>query len=92
LIASCRTVFGWWVAGELGGGVFGFPSLSFGDGVQEQDGSGWYVGVGGCGAFPQVGPVVGGVGGVDAGGGKELPNEFAAFDAVVVEGVERGTM
>jgi hypothetical protein len=69
----------------LGGGVFGFPSLSFGDGVEEQDGSGWDVGVGGCGAFPPVGPVVGAVGGVDAGLLKQLPNKFAAFGAVVVE-------
>ena len=90
LIASCRTVAGWWsVRGELGGGVFGFPSLSFGDGVQEQHGSGWDVGVGGCGAFPLVGPVLGAVGGLDAGGFEELPNEFAAFGAVVIQGLVR---
>jgi hypothetical protein len=45
--------FAWWVAGgELGGGVFGFRSLSFGDGLQQQDGTRWKVGVSGCGAFP----------------------------------------
>jgi len=76
----------------LCGGVFGFPSLSFGDGVQQQNGSGWDVGVGGCGAFPLVGAVLGAVGGVDAGLLEELPNEFAAFGAVVIEGVERVTM
>jgi hypothetical protein len=66
---------GWWCwagGGELGGGVFGFPSLSFGDGVEEQNGSGWDVGVGGGGAFPLEGPVVGAVGRVDAGGVEEL--------------------
>jgi hypothetical protein len=37
LIAGYRTLFlAWWAIGsELGGGVFGFPSLSFGDGEQE---------------------------------------------------------
>ncbi len=67
------------------GGVFGFPSLSFGDGVQEQDGPGWDVGVGGCGAFPPVGAVLGAVGGLDAGLLEELPNECAAFGAVVIQ-------
>jgi hypothetical protein len=76
----------------LGGGVFGVPSLSFGDGVQEQDGPGWHVGVGGCGALPPVWPVFGAVGGVDAGGFEKLPNKFAAFGAVVVEAVECVTM
>jgi len=80
----------WWLGGgELGGGVFGFPSLSFGDGVEEQDGSWWDVGVGGCGAFPHVRSVVGAVGGLDAGGVEELPNECAAFGAVVIEGPQR---
>ena len=69
----------------MGGGVFGFPSLPFGDGVQEQDGSGWDVGVCGCGAFP----LVWAVGGLDAGLLEELPNEFAAFVAVVIQGAER---
>src|SRR6185312_15849258 len=74
LIGSCRMVWvGWWAGGgELGGGVFGFPSLSLRDRVQQQ-GPGWHVGVGGCGAFPQVGPVPGAVGGVDADGLEELP-------------------
>jgi hypothetical protein len=77
----------WWVvSGELGGGVFGFPSLSLGDGVQQQDRSCWYVGVGGGGAFPQIGAVLGTVGGVDPGPLEELPNEFAAFGAVVLQG------
>src|SRR6185312_378126 len=58
LIADCRTVVEWWVAGdELGGGVFGFPSLSFGDGLEEEAGGGWDGGVGGCGSFPPVGAV-----------------------------------
>jgi len=84
---------GWWPGGgELGGGVFGFPSLSFSDGTQEQHGSGWDVGVSGSGAFPHVGPVVGAVRGVDAGLAEELPNEFPALSAVVIEGVERVTM
>jgi hypothetical protein len=32
------------------------------------------------------------VGGVDAGLVEELPNEFGAFGAVVVEGAKRATM
>jgi hypothetical protein len=76
----------------LGGGVFGFPSLSFGDGTEEQHGSGWHVGVGGSGAFPLVWPVLGAVGGVGAGGLEELPNEFAAFGAVVIQGLSCVTM
>lgn len=74
------------------GGVFCVPSLSFGDGTQEQHGPGWDVGVGGCGAFPPVGPVLGAVCGLDAGLLEELPNEFAAFGAVVVEGLSCVTM
>ena len=93
MIVGCRTVAGWWLAGrELRGGVFGFPSLSFGDGLHEQDGSRRYVWVGGCGAFPQVWPVVGAVGGVDAGLLQELPNKFAALCAVIIEGDERASM
>jgi hypothetical protein len=76
----------------VGSGVFGVPSLSFGDGVEEQEGAGWDVGIGGCGAFPEVGSVVGTVGGLDTGGLEELPNEFGAFGAVVVEGPGRVTM
>jgi hypothetical protein len=45
--------------GELSGGVFGFPSLSFSDGAQEQYRPGLDIGVGGCGAFPPVWPVLG---------------------------------
>jgi hypothetical protein len=80
------------VGGELSGGVFGLPSLSFGHGLQEQEGSGWDVGVGGCWAFPLVGAVLGAVGGVDADGLEELPNECAALGAVVIEGPGRVTM
>jgi hypothetical protein len=93
LIAGCRRVAGWWVAGgELGGGVFGFPSLSFGDGSQEQHWPGWDVGVGGCRAFPLVRTVLGAVSGLDACGFEELPNEFAAFGAVIIEGLRCVTM
>ena len=38
-------------------------------------------------AFPQVGSVFGAVGGLDAGLFEELPNEFAALGAVVIEGL-----
>jgi hypothetical protein len=87
LIAACRTLFvAWWaVGGELGGGVFGFPSLSFGDGVQQQDRPGWHVGINGCGAFPPVGPVLGAVARLNACGFEELPNECAALGAVIIE-------
>jgi hypothetical protein len=78
-------VRGWAGDGELRGGVLGFPSLSFGDGLQQQDGPGWDVGVGGCGAFPPVGPPLGAVAGLDAGGLEELPNEFPTFGTMVVE-------
>jgi hypothetical protein len=76
----------------LGGGVFGVPSLSFGDGADEQYGPGWDVGVGGCGAFPLIGAVLRAVGGLNTGGLEELPNEFAAFGAVVREGLRCVTM
>jgi len=76
----------------LGGGVLGFPSLSLRDGPQQQHGPWWHVGVSGRWAFPQVWPVVGAVCGVDSGLVEELPNEFAALGAVVVEGVERVIM
>ena len=77
---------GWWVAGgELGGGVFGFPSLSFGDGEQEQKWPGWDVGVGGCRAFLLVWPVLGTVAGLNAGLFEELANEFPTFGAVILE-------
>ena len=81
----------WWWAdgGELGGGVFGFPALSFSDGMEKQEGSGWDVGVVGCWSFPPVGPVLRAVAGLDASLSKELPNEFAAFSAVIIEGLVR---
>jgi hypothetical protein len=61
------------------------PSLSFGDGTEKQHRPGWHVGVGGSGAFPDVGAVLGAVGGLDAGGFEELPNESAALGPVVIE-------
>ena len=82
--------FGWWVAGgELSRGVFGFPSLSFGDGPQEHDESGWDVGIIGCWSFPAVRAVLHGVDRLDAGLLKELPNKFAAFGTVIVESFVR---
>jgi hypothetical protein len=89
LITSCRKIWiEWWIGrGELGSGVFGFPSLSFGDGLQEQHGPGWDVEIGGCRTFPSVGPVVRAVAGLNAGLLKKLPNEFATFGAVIVEGL-----
>jgi hypothetical protein len=84
---------GWWPGrGELSGGVFGFPSLAFSNGMQQQHRPWWHVGVGGGGAFPPVRAVVGAVGGLDAGGLEELPYEFAAFGAVIIEGPGRVTM
>jgi hypothetical protein len=76
----------------LGGGVFGFPSLSLSDGLQEQNRPWWYIGVCGCGAFPQVRSVLGAVAGLDAGLFEKLPNEFGALCAVVIEGVGRAIM
>jgi hypothetical protein len=61
------------------GGVFGFPSLSFGDGLEEQHWPRWDVGVVGCRSFPLVGPVLRSVGWLDAGLFKKLPNKFAPF-------------
>jgi hypothetical protein len=91
LIISCRTIWiGCWCGrGELSGGVFGFPSLSFGDGAQQQDGSRWDVGITGCWAFPPVRAVLYGVDRLDAGLLKQLSNEFAAFGAVIIEGLVR---
>lgn len=37
-------------------------------------------------------PLVGVVGGVDSGLVEELPNEFAAFGSVVIQGPQRVTM
>jgi hypothetical protein len=68
----------------LSGGVLGFPSLSFSDGMQQQGGPGWDVGVCRCWAFPPVGSVVRAVGGLNANGFEELPNEFATFGSVVI--------
>ena len=76
----------------MGGGVFGFPSLSFGDGVEEQDRSRWHVGVSRGGAFPEEGPVLNTMGRLDAGGVEELPNEFGAVDSVVLQGPGRAIM
>ena len=85
LITSCRTVARRVPNRQLGGGVFGFPSLSLSDGLQEQDGSGWNVGVGGCGAFPLVRPVLRAVGWLDTGCFEQLPNKFAPLGAVIGE-------
>ena len=80
----------WWaVGGELRGGVFGVPSLSFGDGTQQQDRPGWHIGIGRSGPFPHVRSVLGAVAGLNAGGFEELPNEFAAVCAVVIESLVR---
>jgi hypothetical protein len=76
----------------LGGGVFDVPSLSFGDGADEQYGPGWDVGVVGCGAFPLIRAVLRAVGGLNTGGLEELPYEFAAFGAVIIECPGRVTM
>jgi hypothetical protein len=73
----------------LRGGVFGLPSLPFGDGVQQKHRAGRHVGVCGGGTFPQVRPVFGAVRGLDAGLFEELPNERAAFGAVVIQGLVR---
>jgi hypothetical protein len=73
----------------LGGGVFGFPPLSFGDGVEQQDGSWWDVGVGGAGSFPEVGAVLRAGGRLDANGFEELPNGGGPFGAVVIQCPER---
>lgn len=79
----------WPVRGELGGGVFSFPALSFSDGVQQQHRPGWHVGIGGGGTFPPVRSVVGAVGRLDAGLVEELPYEFAPFSAVIIKGFVR---
>ena len=68
-----------------GGGVFGFPSLSLRDGLEQQDRPGWDVGVGGCGAFPLVRPVLRAVSRLDTGCFEELPNKFATLGAVIGE-------
>ena len=67
------------------GRVFGFPSLPFGNGVQQQHRLGWHIGIGRYSAFPPVGTVFGTVAGLNVGGLEELTNGFAAFDAVVIE-------
>jgi hypothetical protein len=73
----------------LGGGVFGFPSWSFGDGVEKQHGPGWHVGIIGCWSFPAVWPILHTVAGLDAGLFEKLPNKFTAFGSVIVEGLVR---
>jgi len=77
----------WAVGGELRRGVLGLPALSFSDGVQQEYRSRWYVRISRCGAFPEVAPVVRGVARLDAGVFEELPNEFAAFGAMIVKGL-----
>ena len=54
--------------------------------MEQQHWPGWDVGVVGCEAFPLVRPVLGAVGRLDAGFCEELPNEFTAFGAVVMQG------
>ena len=85
-------VVGWFAKGELGGGVFGFPSLSFSDGLQQQHRPRWHVRVVGCGAFPLVGPIAGTVRGLDTDAFEELPNECATLGPVVIQGPRRVTM
>jgi hypothetical protein len=87
LITSCRKIWiRWWAGrGELGSGVFGFPPLSFGDGLQKQHWPRWDVRMGGCQTFPPIGTAVAAVGGLDAGLLQKLPNEFAALSAVIIE-------
>ena len=71
------------------GGVFGFPSLSLCDGVQQEQRPGWHIGISRCGAFPHVRSVLGAVRGLDTGLFEELPNGCAAFGAVVFQGLGR---
>jgi hypothetical protein len=68
----------------LGSGVFGSPSLSFGDGEQQQYGSRWHVTIGGCRAFPHVGPVLHAMGGLDASLFEQLPNKRGAIGTVII--------
>jgi hypothetical protein len=91
LIGSCRkSRTRWWAGrGELGGGVLGFPSQAFGDGMQQQDWSEWDVGIGGRGAFPQVRSILYAVCWLDTGLFQELPNELAPLGPVVPEGFVR---
>jgi hypothetical protein len=67
-------------------GVLGFPSLPLGDGAQQQDRPRWDVGISRSSALPLIGPITGAVCRVNTSLFKELPNEFAAFISVVVEG------
>jgi hypothetical protein len=73
----------------LGGGVFGFPPLPLGDGMQQQNRPRWYVWISRGSAFPHVGPVLEVFGGLDGSCVEELPNKFASFRAVVIEGFVR---
>jgi hypothetical protein len=92
LIVSCRTAAGWFADGDLCGGVLGLPPLSLCDGVQEQDGPRWDVGISGSKAFPDVWPVPRAVRRLDPGGVEELPNKRATLAAVIIECVECGIM
>ena len=85
MINSCRKIcVGWWTGcSESGGGVFGFPSLSLSDGLEQQHRPGWDVGVGRCGAFPQVRPVLWAMSWLDTGCFEELPNKLATLGAVI---------
>jgi hypothetical protein len=76
----------------LRGDIFGFPSLSFGDGLQQQDGTWWDVGVSGCGAFPHIQSVFGALRGLDTGLFEKLPNKRATLSPVVIQGPGRVTM
>jgi hypothetical protein len=89
LIARCRTVAGWFTDSQLRGDVFGVPSLSFGDGVQQQHGPRWHVGIRGCRAFPHITPVLRAVRGPDTDSFEELPNKRAALGSVVIQRLVR---
>jgi len=57
--------------------------------MQQQHRPCWDVGVGGSGAFPQVRPVLGTMGGLDPGPLEKLPNKFATLSSVVLQGLVR---
>jgi hypothetical protein len=78
-------VAGWFTDSQLRGGIFGFPPLSFGDGLQHQHGPWWHVGVGGCGAFPSVWSVLGAIRWLDTGSFEKLPNKRAALGPVIIQ-------
>jgi len=70
----------------ISGGVFGFPSLSLSDGLQEQDGPGWNVGIVRHGTLPLVGTVSRTVSRLDTHVPEKLPNEFTALGPVIIQG------